>query len=681
MQKWISIVFLLLARASMAQEIENIEELSLEDLLNIKTSVASKTERSTRESPGIVTVLTKDEIKKMGARDLIDALRMVPGFNFGHDVQGVVGLGVRGSWGHEGKFSLLVDGQEMNEILYSTTQFGNHYPIDHIKQIEIIRGPGSAIYGGYAELAVIHVHTEKGADLNGGKVVATYGQMKEDFGRRNLSVQYGKKFEDWDVSVAGMIGRARRGDGSYTGYAENPTPPPNYISETYDYSEGKANDLNPGWLNVGISNSKLDFRFIYDNYRTTTRSQYGYTGYDQGVGIDFESIFTSLKYDHQINESWSITPYISYKNQNPWNQTDADVLATASWSDINAQRTKVGISAMWKSGDFQTLLFGAEYYQDKAKAKLWTDDGTTPNVFTMTNSSNIDFDGLAAYVQDSLNFEAFEVTLGARWEQIDTPVGRKVSNTVPRLAVTHAAKTWHVKGLASQAYRVPAIFNFELDYAANGTSVIKPELTTTVELEAGYAVSSNSYLTLNIFNTHIKDPIIYASIGGTDNYFNFPAVSTNGAELEYKVKYSKGYTNMNYSFYQKGKNEVPAYDVPNSKSLMGLPQHKATILTSVKTGLGNLHANPSVVYMSGKYTYAYDAVADAQVINKLDETLLVNLYFTYPDLFVSGLELGFGVYNLLDEENRYVQPYDGGLGSVPGTSREILGRLTYTMAF
>ncbi|MCC6138894.1 MAG: Plug domain-containing protein, partial [Bdellovibrionaceae bacterium] len=224
MKKWIGIFVFLFAQISQAQEIENIDELSLEDLMNVKASIASKTEKGTRESPGIVTVLTKTELKRMGARDLIDALNMVPGFSFGHDIQGVVGLGVRGNWAHEGKFSLLVDGLEMNEILYSTTQFGNHYPIDHIKQIEVIRGPGSAIYGGYAELAVVHVITERGADLNGGKVVATYGQMKEDFGRRNLSVQVGKKSGDWDWSLAGLIGQGRRGDGPYTGYASTATP-------------------------------------------------------------------------------------------------------------------------------------------------------------------------------------------------------------------------------------------------------------------------------------------------------------------------------------------------------------------------------------------------------------------------------------------------------------------------
>ncbi|MBL7925193.1 MAG: TonB-dependent receptor plug domain-containing protein, partial [Bacteroidia bacterium] len=125
------------------------DSLSLEELMNIKITVASIKELSPRQSPGIVSYITAEDIRNMGARDIMEVLRSVPGFEFGVDVEGVVGLGVRGNWAHEGKVVLFIDGQEMNESLYSTLQFGNHYPIDHIERIEIIRGPGSALHGGF----------------------------------------------------------------------------------------------------------------------------------------------------------------------------------------------------------------------------------------------------------------------------------------------------------------------------------------------------------------------------------------------------------------------------------------------------------------------------------------------------------------------------------------------------
>jgi outer membrane receptor for ferrienterochelin and colicin len=100
-----------------------VPDLGFNDLLKMNVSVASVKPSTLRESPGIVSVVTAEEIRKSGARDLIDILRMVPGFDFGVDVQGTVGIGARGNWAHEGKVSLRIDGQEMNELLYSTSCF------------------------------------------------------------------------------------------------------------------------------------------------------------------------------------------------------------------------------------------------------------------------------------------------------------------------------------------------------------------------------------------------------------------------------------------------------------------------------------------------------------------------------------------------------------------------------
>jgi outer membrane receptor for ferrienterochelin and colicin len=139
-----------------------LEDLSLEELLNIEVRVASGSKShglTTRESPSIVTLVTEEEIRKSGARDLIDVLRLVPGFEFGMDVQGAVGVGIRGNWGFEGKVLFLLDGQEMNDNSYGTLVLGNHFSVQQIKRVEIIRGPGSALYGGFAELSVINVIT------------------------------------------------------------------------------------------------------------------------------------------------------------------------------------------------------------------------------------------------------------------------------------------------------------------------------------------------------------------------------------------------------------------------------------------------------------------------------------------------------------------------------------------
>lgn len=145
--------------------LNEVMSLTAKERAENDVSIASRKTLGTREAPGIVTVITREEILKMGARDLIDILNVVPGFHFGTDVTSVVGVGIRGNWAHEGKFLLQLNGISLNETLFATSAYGNRFPIAAIQRIEIIRGPGSAIYGGYAELGVINIITQSGEDI------------------------------------------------------------------------------------------------------------------------------------------------------------------------------------------------------------------------------------------------------------------------------------------------------------------------------------------------------------------------------------------------------------------------------------------------------------------------------------------------------------------------------------
>ena len=155
--------------------------LNLAQLAEVDIDIASIRSRPVREQPGIFSVIEASEIRETGARDLADILQLVPGFGLGEDVNGVLGPSFRGLWAYEGKLQLIVDGMEMNETLYGTTQLGHHIPADAIEQVEIIRGPGSAKYGGTAELAVVRV-TTKGAAQNG------IGAVVQGLERRHMSV-------------------------------------------------------------------------------------------------------------------------------------------------------------------------------------------------------------------------------------------------------------------------------------------------------------------------------------------------------------------------------------------------------------------------------------------------------------------------------------------------------------
>src|SRR5215471_18559583 len=84
----------------------DISQVSIEDLLNTKITVTERVGDNLREASGIITVITREEIMSSGARDLVDVLMQVPGFSFGTDVEGVVGIAFRGTWSIDGKVML-----------------------------------------------------------------------------------------------------------------------------------------------------------------------------------------------------------------------------------------------------------------------------------------------------------------------------------------------------------------------------------------------------------------------------------------------------------------------------------------------------------------------------------------------------------------------------------------------
>ena len=102
--------------------------------------VASFAVTKLKDSPAVVTVISGEDIRTSGARDLIDILNMVPGYFVGQDVQNIVGAGFRGLWGEEGKILLMIDGKEINELMFSTLQLDNGFPVELIERVEVVRG-------------------------------------------------------------------------------------------------------------------------------------------------------------------------------------------------------------------------------------------------------------------------------------------------------------------------------------------------------------------------------------------------------------------------------------------------------------------------------------------------------------------------------------------------------------
>ncbi len=637
------------------------DEMSLEELLNQKVSVSSIKPQTVRESPGIITVITSEEIENSGARDLIDVLQMVPGLAFGTDVENVVGIGVRGNWAAEGKVLLLLDDQEFNEPLYASLQFGNHFPLDAISRIEIIRGPGSAVYGGFAELAVIRIVTKGAQELNGGHIQGTYGAMADTFGRRTVSFSAGRQIRDWNLAFHAFGGQGNRSDQVYTDV---------YGNQAQMAEQSRLDPLN---LNGSVSYKGMEVRFLADRFSTTNIDSYDEVT-ARPVDVDFNSYFLEAKYSRKVGKALSLLPRFRFKRQTPWHSVDTDEAGTILYYDHQIDRYTGGLTALYAPSDKFTLTGGTEIYRDQARI---TGDATAPWYFRGDRSS-IDYSNSAFFSEASLNTFAGNFTLGARYSNHSQFGG----SFVPRIAYTKVHGRFHVKALVARAFREPSVENLDVN------PLIKPERTTAVEFEAGCQISPQSFLSANVFDLTIKQPIVYFADPdeNVESYLNFPRTGSRGIEVEYRYKQERGYASLSYSYYNTaGKNEVDYYRIPGEDShMLGLPAHKLAAVGSLHLG-HDLHLTPSLVYIGQRWGYrntgtgqdgegSYDA-------GRVDSEILANVYFRVADIKGSGLELGAGVFDLFNRKIEYVQPYNLLHAPLPGPSREFIVRLGYHWGF
>lgn len=640
----------------------------LEKLINSLISVASKKPLNTRESPSIISLITADDIQKSGARDLIDVLRMVPGFDFGCDVEGVVGIGVRGNWAHEGKVLVLIDGVEMNEILFATTQFGNHYPVDIIKRIEIIRGPGSAIYGGFAEYGVINIITKQGEDLNGISMGGIYGQGTKDYLNRNAYFAIGNKVKEFEYSVTGFMGDGQRSDQTYKAF-----------NDSSYYMGGGNSSLRPNYFTAGLKYKGLSYRWIGDFYNISMKNGYGEVVPGIAVAETFHSTFHDLKYQININKKLSITPQISFKSQTPWK--------TAPYSgkeayNRTATRSRGNVTASYNPNRNINFVVGGEYYVDKATDHL-------DSSYFSNGKSTITYNNFAVFAQGLVKTRLVNFILGARYDKHNV----YGDAFVPRVGLTKKYGAFHFKALYSKAFRAPAIEN--INYAISDTAQvrslkslgynvsmgIRPEFTQVAELELGCKLGRHSIFTVNFFDITTTDPIVYLTDStNADMYSNYGGSGTQGVEAEYKLRIKKFNFGLNYAFYTAvSKQKISDYEISDDeKALVGFANHRVN-LSAIWNPIEKLSINVNTAIYGQRWAYTSVDSKGESVAEQLPATYLVNVFVNYEP--IDGLNIGLGCYDILNQKFQFIQPYNGYHAPLPGPSREIIVKLQYNLHF
>jgi outer membrane receptor for ferrienterochelin and colicin len=630
--------------------------LSLEDLMNIPVSVASKSELTVRESPGIISVITEQEIKNSGARDLIDVLSLIPGVQLGGDVQGIVGMSIRGNWAHEGKVLVLLDGQMMNETLYATVNLGNHFDVNNIDRVEMIRGPGSSIYGGFAELGVVNIITKSGKKIDGANLAVRYGQTNETYARRSASVAIGKGSNDFEYSIKGFFSQGNRSGESMPDYT-------GYVGSLAD-----ENTINTNHVNASLRIKGFSARLIYDDQKTNSIVWFDST-LRSPTNLDFQAINGELKYEAVINQKFTLTPKLNFNIQKPW-ATEGD--AAGDWAfDVSSSRINANLNASYKPNDKVDIAFGIDSYFDKAKDEL--------SLFPDNGKDEVTYNNVAPFVQARFITPVANITVGARFDN-HSAFGSAFS---PRIGLNKTIDKLHMKLLYSRAFRAPSIenLNFSVKNVIGGGNQIAPETTDVIEFEIGYLIGSNMTLTANVYSIKIEDPIVYTVI--TDDadvdyevYKNFSKAGTSGFEAEYKWKDKWGYLTLNYSYYTADKNKVNLYEVPQSKgSVLANANSKIAAYASFRLGK-TFSLNPSIYY-TGKQYGAIPVDGSSSIVAEIDPFVNFNLYLNANNVLTENLTIGLGVFDAFDDGRLFVQAYNGGLFPMPGIGREFVIKMSY----
>jgi iron complex outermembrane recepter protein len=173
------------------QKTSDLANRSIEDLMDIQVTSASKKEQKMSEVASAIFVITEEDIRNSGATNIPDVLRMVPGVDVAQINGSTWAISARGfNEQFSNKLLVMIDGR----IVYTPNFAGVYwdtldFPLEDIQRIEVIRGPGGAIWGANAVNGVISIFTKKSAETKGGLIAAEAGNLLQGAGL----VQYGGK--------------------------------------------------------------------------------------------------------------------------------------------------------------------------------------------------------------------------------------------------------------------------------------------------------------------------------------------------------------------------------------------------------------------------------------------------------------------------------------------------------
>lgn len=613
---------------------DGLFDLSLEELMEVDVDTvysASKYEQKVSEAPSSITIITADEIRRYGYRTLGEALRSVPGFYINHD-RNYTYLGVRGfrrPGDYDTRVLLLVDGHRANENVGDSPFFGTQFvvDIDLVERIEIIRGPGSSLYGSNALLGVINVITKRGKALNGVELSGELASADTHKGR----ISYGTTWGDAsDLLVSGTLYDSG-GQRLYYAEFDDPATANGLVTNDDDRFENLFVKATVGDLSLiaayndsekGVPTAPWDV--VFGDRRTRT--------YD-------ETALVGLAYSHELSEKASIIARTAYHHYNydgrwvydyseddtPYLVVNKDYWRGRFWeSELQVVVEPIEKHKVTVGGEF--------HYNARQDQRVWDEE--------IYLDDSRDGSAWGLYVQDEFQVLG-DTTLvaGVRYDRYDT-FGGTIN---PRLAlIRNFDSDTTLKLLYGRAFRAPnayELYYHDGGYTQKAAQDLEPETIETYEAVLERHLTEHLRTSLSGFYYKMQD-LIDQYVDPDDGlivFKNLDAVKAGGVELALNGHWDRGIrTRASYSY-------VVAEDEATGETLVNSPKHLAKL---------NLMAPILDETLFAGLEVQYNGTSETLAGNDADDFVLTNLTLTYVSPS-KQMEVSAGLYNLFDVEYAY----------------------------
>ena len=583
-------------------------------------TAATKSAIASESAPASVSIVTADEIAAFGYTSLTEALSAIRG-TFTSNDRSYESVGFRGfspPGDYTNRVLVLVDGHSTNDAVTGQGYVGHDFDVDlaNVTRIEIVRGPGSVLYGTGAIFGVINVVTRRAAEGTHATVNTTAGTMGLISGRATTSARKGNA--ELMLSAAAM---ESDGDRRYIWPASQTGGAPATVlgadGERTAHAD-LAGRLGPLSLRAGYNDRKKYMPTgAYD-----TQPVYGTYNYDRRG-------YAELRFDDEIHGV----------------QVAARAAYDMSWYHGHtvpvdpANRTEERLKAQWATGELRLGL-------PRFLRQQFTVGGEAVGQLQM--QADIPFPGnpaiggdliVSAYLVDDIHVSnRLNVNLGLRSDSYTKSFGNTIN---PRIAVVGKPyKNGNTKLFFGRSFRAPS----PNERANNPSEDLRPETIWSGEIEHSHAVSDDVHVVGAVFANWLKDLLVLVDDQENGQYYlnNSNRIRSVGAEGEVRWEPGSG-TLLSLSITRQRVQELtPAGNVP----FLNAPETmvKARVLCPL---VGHaLRLGSELVLDSGRHFRQTDPAQPAGD-DRVDDAMLWNLSFS-GEYRAYHLRYFAGLFNLLD---------------------------------